>query len=69
MRRIFMPTTSSRTVCKQDSDLDAKEEATLPVTGKIARDGPNSSSGKTFLNWLMMTKAEWEDLIVRLEGK
>jgi hypothetical protein len=57
VRRIFMPTTSSGSVCKQEPDLDAKEEATFPVTGKIASDGPNSSSGKTFLNWLT-TKAE-----------
>ena len=64
-----MRTTSSGTVCKQDPDLDAKKETRLLVTGKIARDGPNLSSGKTFWNWLRMIKAEWERLTVRLEAK
>jgi hypothetical protein len=60
VRRIFVPTTSSGSVCKQEPDLDAKEEVTLPVTGKIARDGPDSSLGKAFWNWLIVTpKAEW----------
>jgi len=49
--------------------LDAKEVARLPVTGKIARDGPNLSSSKTFWNWLRMIKAEWEHLTVRLGAK
>ena len=50
-------------------DLDAKKEAYLLVTGKIARDGPNLSSGKTFRNWFSVIKAEWEHLTVRLEAK
>jgi hypothetical protein len=63
VRRIFMPTTSNWEC------LQVKEEARLLVTGKIARDGPNSSLGKAFWNWLMMTKSEWEHLTVRLEAK